>query len=100
LDFSNFQFQNSDIVNAFYDAIDEVVIITGRTWAFLVNVHNCQTWPEAWVAYAHRSKKISVNFADFTIRYAEGEGVDINSDPEIMPSRKAALAALERRRSS
>lgn len=96
LDFSNFQFKNSDIVNAFYDAIDSVVIPSDRKWVFLVNFRNCQTWPEAWVAYAHRSKKITVNFSEVTIRYSEGEGEDINSDPDILPSRAAALAEARR----
>ena len=100
LDFSNFQFQNSDIVNAFYNAIDSVVIPSDRKWIFLVNFHNCQTWPEAWVAYAHRSKKISVNFSEAMIRYSVGEGEDINSDTDILPSREAALAVAEARRAS
>ena len=93
LDFSNFQFQSSEIVNAFYDAIDSVVIPTQRNWIFLVNDHNCQIWPEAWVAYAHRSKKISLNFALTTIRYAEGEGEAVQSDPKSLESRDLALAA-------
>ena len=98
LDFSAFQFQSSDIVNAFYDAIDSVVIPSDRKWIFLVNHHNCQIWPEAWVAYAHRSKKIGMNFATATIRYSEGEGEDINSDPDILSSREAALALVKTQR--
>ncbi|MEM7058360.1 MAG: hypothetical protein AAF557_12275 [Pseudomonadota bacterium] len=95
IDFSNFQFQSSEIVNAFYDALDAVVIPRNQKWYFLVNHHNCQIWPEAWVAYAHRSKKISMNFAHAVIRFAEGEGESISTEPGVLPSREAALANLQ-----
>lgn len=101
LDFSDFVFANSNKVNGFYDAIERAVGATGRKWYFAVNFRNCRIWPEAWVAFAHRGKKLSVNYALDTVRYAaapeteddiaktSAETVD---DPNLYPSRDAAFA--------
>ena len=64
--------------------------------SFLVNHHNCRVWPEAWVAFAHRSKKIATNFSLGTFRYAEGDSEARASDPTLLGSRAEALEAVER----
>ena len=94
IDFSGFEFTSTDLVNAFYDAIDAAVMATGRQWYFLVNNHDTRIWPEAWVAFAHRGKKVAVNFALATVRYAEGEGEAVSSDPTLLSSRDEALAQV------
>ena len=96
LDFSDFTFDSAAIVNALYDVIDEAVRIRGKSWYFLVNHHNCRVWPEAWVAFAHRSKKIATNFSLGTFRYAEGDSEARASDPTLLGSRAEALEAVER----
>ena len=96
-------FSDSRIVNSFYDVIDELIAATGRKWYLIVNYRNCSIWPEAWVAFAHRGKKVNVNQSLGTVRYtaAEGsEGDDLKRaqesgfDPDLFPSRDLALARL------
>lgn len=73
IDFSDFTFSSAVVVNQLFDEIDEAVERSGKKWYFLVNNRGTSIWPEAWVAYAHRSKKVSVNEAHATVRYAEPE---------------------------
>ena len=99
IDFSEFVFSNSNVVNEFYDAIDGVIRSTGRSWFFLVNNRDCSIWPEAWVAFAHRGKKVAVNHSLGTVRYAErpdsDDASDAPFDPDLFASREAALAKIE-----
>ncbi len=94
VDFSDFLFEDSAMVNAFYDVIDEAVEATGRKWHFVVNFRDCRVWPEAWVAFAHRGKKANVNYALSTSRYAASPetAAAMDPDPDLFPSRDAALA--------
>ena len=92
LDLSDFEFDSSTTVNAFYDVIEHTVEDTGRDWYFIVNFKNCSVWPEAWVAFAHRGKRIAMNHSLGTIRYsddAEDDGADLVS------SREAALTRIK-----
>ena len=95
LDFSDFVFANSDVVNEYYDVIDETARSSGRAWYFLVNFRNCSVWPEAWVAFAHRGKKVAVNFALGTVRYGQDNTSGARMDPNSMATREAALARIE-----
>ena len=97
LDFSDFSFSSSHIVNDFYDGLERLVEPTGRSWYFLVNFRNCSVWPESWVAFAHRGKRINSTCSLGTVRYAEDEGQNghASSNPEIYPSRAAALQHIE-----
>lgn len=104
IDFSDFEFSSSDVVNDFYDVVDERVEASGRKWYFLVNYRDCSIWPEAWVAFAHRGKKVNVNHSLGTVRYVEsetpGDGAEASAepdqfDPDMFPSRELALARLE-----
>ena len=104
IDFSGFEFANSQIVNDFYDVVEELIEATGRKWYLIVNYRDCSIWPEAWVAFAHRGKKVNTNYSLGTVRYVETEtGKDNgtastdsdNFDPDMFPSRDLALAALE-----
>ncbi len=73
-DFSDLEFATSAMVNEFFDLVDRTVIASTRQWYFLVNFRDCHVWPEAWIAFAHRGKMVSVNHALGTVRYAEGGG--------------------------
>lgn len=100
IDFSDFEFSSSDIVNDFYDVVEERIKASGRKWYFLVNYRDCSIWPEAWVAFAHRGKKVNVLHSLGTVRYVESEPSDDQAeadsfDPDMFTSRAAALAALE-----
>ncbi len=91
IDFSGFEFSSSALVNDFFDAIDQALTESRHRWYLLVNFRDCSIWPEAWVAYAHRAKKVNVQLALGSVRYVEGDRSDGPSDPSILPSRAAAL---------
>ncbi len=98
LDFSDYVFEDSAVVNAFYDAIEQRVAATGRQWHVLVNFRDCRVWPEAWIAFAHRGKKAMQTYAIDTVRYAaapemsDGETRDWDHSTYDYPSREDALA--------
>jgi hypothetical protein len=109
VDFSEFAFDDSTMVDSFYDAIDARIAASGRDyWYFLANYKNCQVGPEAWVAFANRGKKVNLAHSLGTVRF------DANSDTageiqkrataqgfedNLYPTREAALAEIARRRS-
>jgi hypothetical protein len=104
IDFSSFEFRNSKIVNEFYDVIEWIVDLTDRDWYFVVNYGDCSIWPEAWVAFAHRGKRVNVSHSLGTVRYAsrddaDGDGTGFRSDsndPGLFESREAAVAKVEK----
>jgi len=102
LNFSDFSFTNSAIVNEFYDGIERIVESTGRSWFFLVNFRNCSVWPEAWVAFAHRGKRINATCSLGTVKYAqeEGESAQTSSDSEIFTSRAAAVQFIDEKKTA
>ena len=104
VDFSHFVFSSSKIVNDFYDGLDKLIEGTGKRWYVVVNYHQCSVWPEAWVAFAHRGKKVNVSYSLGTVRYIDASAVDENSsqlqDPELFASRDDALAKIAQLRQS
>lgn len=103
IDFADFEFSSSRIVNHFYDVLEELIEASGSKWYFLVNYRNCRVWPEAWVAFAHRGKKVNVNYSLGTVRYTEPEAGNDGSDttprrdsfdPDMFASRETAMARL------
>ena len=102
VDFSNFEFSSSKLVNDFYDVLDKLIEGSGRNWYIIVNYKGVSIWPEAWVAFAHRGKKVNVNYSLGTVRYVEkesGEGGDADRpydyDPDMFDSREQALAHIQ-----
>ena len=95
-DYSSFVFSSAAVVNEFYDVIEWIVDRTGRDWYFVVNFRDCTVWPEAWVAFAHRGKRINVSHALGTVRYAERDDDEEGGhDPDLLGSREAAFARIE-----
>jgi len=99
IDFSDFIFSSSNMVNDFYDVLDRLIESTGQPWFVIVNYHQCRIWPEAWVAFAHRGKKVNVSYSLGTVRYYDASTVDddltLLNDPELLTSRDAAMAHVE-----
>jgi len=101
IDFSNFVFKNSETVNNFFDIIDETIENTGIKWYIVVNSKDCRVWPEAWVAYAHRGKKINKTYSLGTVRYAaqttnqSSAPLSDNLAPHYASSRESALALIQ-----
>ncbi len=103
IDFADLVFSSSQIVNDFYDVVETLVRSTGRHWYFLVNYGACSVWPEAWVAFAHRGKRVNVTYSLGTARYDEVSGSETSSgqfDPDMFPSRDAALARIAQMKSA
>ncbi len=78
IDFTDIHFVDSETVNAVYDAIEHIVASTNRKWYFAVNHHGCRVWPEAWVAFAHRGKKINFMYSMGTVQFETGRVVPEN----------------------
>jgi len=72
IDFTDLHFTDSDTVNSVYDAIENIVSPTNRKWYFVVNHLGCRVWPEAWVAFAHRGKKINFMYSLGTVQFNTG----------------------------
>jgi hypothetical protein len=102
VDFSDFVFSSSKICNDFHDRLDQLIESTGERWYIVVNYHHCSIWPEAWVAFAHRGKKINVSYSLGTVRYFNASAVDndspLLSDPDLHTSRDEAFAHIEQLR--
>ena len=103
IDFADLEFRSSGTVDEFFDAVQGLVGATGRRWYFLVNYGGYTVWPEAWIAFAHRGKKLNAAFSRGTARYDEiaGGGAEPSRefDPSIFSTRDAALARIERMKS-
>ncbi len=103
IDFAELVFSSSQIVNDFYDVVETLIHRTGLRWYFLVNYGGCSVWPEAWVAFAHRGKRVNVAYSLGTARYDEAGGgreASSNFDPDMFPSREAALARIAQMKSA
>lgn len=98
VDFSHFTFNNSQTVNEFYDALEAHLNGLGRKAWLVINYTGCSIWPEAWVAFAHRAKKINVNFVGATVRYSTAEPHGGAADRDMYASREAALEHIRAQR--
>ncbi len=75
IDFTDFHFTDSETVNSVYDAIETLVSPTDKRWYFIVNHVGCRVWPEAWVAFAHRGKKINFMYSLGTVQFETGRTI-------------------------
>ncbi len=99
IDFSEFVFKSSALVNAFFDDIDNLIEASGHQWYLLVNYKHCRVWPEAWVAFAHRGQKVNQSYSMGTVHYIEAEGEDWRNsfavdDPNTFHSKDEAMARI------
>lgn len=103
IDFAGLEFRSAKAVDDFFDAVEKLIEATGRRWYFLVNHGGYSVWPEAWVAFAHRGKKLNVAFSRGTARYEEaaGDGAEParEFDSSVLGTREAAFARIERMKS-
>ena len=105
LDFSDFEFNSSNLVNEFYDELETVIQYSGKSWYFMVNYTNCSIWPQAWVAFAHRGKKIKIGYSRGTVRYTQKDSNEQSnavqsksptSESDMFNSRELALAHIKK----
>ncbi len=105
IDFSEFVFKSSALVNAFFDDVDRLIEDSGHRWYVLVNYKHCSVWPEAWVAFAHRGQKVNQSYSLGTVHFIEAEGEDWRNsfavdDPNTFHSKAEALAKIEELKSA
>lgn len=73
-DFSDFHFETSEIVNRFYDALEDRIADTGEDkWFFLVNYSNTRIDPSAWFAFSKRGKELNLAYSQGSVRYDVSE---------------------------
>lgn len=108
-DLSDFTFEDSETVNAFYDELERQITETGKKWWFLINYRGCRIYPEAWIAHAHRGKRLNVGFSLGSVRYDASEenraeirkraGTD-NFDANLVGSREDGLTRIKEMRAA
>jgi hypothetical protein len=70
VDFSNFKFENSEIVNHFYDRLEKRIEETGEDkWFFLVNLGGMKINSDAWYAYSRRGRALNKTFSMGSVRF-------------------------------
>ena len=103
IDFAGIEFRSAKVVDSFFDVVERLVGATERRWYFLVHCGGYSVWPEAWVAFAHRGKKLNVAFSRGTARYdessASGDDGTGKFAPDHFATREAALARIEQMKS-
>ncbi len=69
VDYSDYSFATSNIVNSFYDELSRQLSKTDQKWYFLVNYANTEILPEAWYAWSIRGKQLNLNYSLGTVRF-------------------------------
>ena len=110
VDFSELTFDNSAMVDAFYDEVERKIAASGNDkWYFLVNYRNCRIFELAWIRFAQRGKRVNLASSLGSVRYAvredlgqtiESSAQRENFDPNLFASRDEALAEISRMRAS
>ncbi len=109
VDFSDITFENSRIVDAFYDEIDRQIEPTGTSWYFLVNYKDCRIYELAWIRFAQRGKRLNLAHSLGSVRYAvqkdvsqsiEARAKTEHFEANLFSSREDALARIEQMKKS
>ncbi len=107
VDFSNLTFKHSDDVNLVYDHLEAEIMKHSPKWFFLINYENCKIFPEAWIAFSHRGKKLNIAHSLGSVRYAPEseteEEIRMRAQsqdfrPNIRNTREEALERIEEMR--
>lgn len=104
VDFSDFHFDSSRVVNQFYDRLEERITETGENlWFFLVNLNGTRIDPPAWTAYSHRGRALNYAFSMGSVRFDASpettrqirRAANTESfDPNLFSDRESAIARL------
>lgn len=92
IDFTELHFVDSATVNSVYDAIEAKVRHTSKKWYFIVNHNECRVWPEAWVAFAHRGKKVNFVYSLGTVQFSPDR---TTSDSQQVRRSSAGVSVLD-----
>ncbi|MEZ5658682.1 MAG: hypothetical protein R3E83_09155 [Burkholderiaceae bacterium] len=108
-DFSEFDFVNDRVVNAFYDHLEQRLSQTGQSWYFLVNLRHCVVRSEAWFQYARRGKALNLAYSLGSVRYSataetaaeiEKRANTESFDPNLFSAREPAIDRIAQMRNS
>lgn len=104
VDFSDFHFGNTAIVNRFYDRLEQAIRETGEDlWFFMINLNNTRIDPVAWTVYSRRGKALNLAHSMGTVRYDASEETRAQIlrhantdafDPNLFSDRDAAIERL------
>jgi len=104
-DFTDFNFENSATVNAFYDRLEERISATGEDkWFFLINLSGTRIDSSAWIAYSRRGRDLNLAFSqgsvrfdpsDTTRRQIERAANTEAFDPNLFSDRDAAIERIK-----
>jgi hypothetical protein len=104
-DFSNFNFETSEIVNHFYDRLEQRIDDTGEDkWFFLVNLSAMQINPDAWYAYSRRGRALNKAYSMGSVRFDPSEETrrqierasnTENFDPNLFSTREDAITRIK-----
>ncbi len=104
VDFSDITFDNSPMVDQFYDEIERQIEASNEKWYFLVNYRNCRIFELAWIRFAQRGKRVNIASSLGSVRYAVrgdlGKTIEASAKAEhfdlnMFKSREDALAEVE-----
>ena len=106
VDFSDITFDNSAMVDEFYDVIEDGIAKRGdQKWYFLVNYRNTRIFELAWIRFAQRGKQVNLASSLGSVRYAVRDDVgrsiqssaqSENFDPNLFVSREDAVAEIQK----
>jgi len=104
-DCSDFHFDSSEVVNRFYDRLEERIAQSGEDlWFFLVNLNGTRIDPSAWTAYSRRGRALNFAHSMGSVRFDASEETRrqilraANTeafDPNLFLDRSAAIRRLE-----
>lgn len=102
--FSEFNFDSTEIVNRMYDRLESRIAATGEEkWFFLVNLNGTRIDPVPWTTYSRRGRDLnqahsmgSVRFdaSDITRRQIQRAANTEAFDPNLFSDRDAAIARI------
>ena len=103
-DFSDFHFDSSQLVNHFYDRLEEGIKNTGEEmWFFMINLNGTRIDPVAWTAYSRRGKALNLAHSQGSVRFDASDVTrqqiirHANTDafnPNLVLTRAEALARI------
>ena len=104
VDFSNFHFDSSQMVNQVYDRLEGRIADTGeQLWFFMVNLNGTQIDPSAWTAYSRRGRALNLAHSMGSVRFDASEvtarqirrAANTEAfDPNLFSDRDSAIARL------
>ena len=104
-DFSGYTFEDSQIVNRFYDRLEDRIAATGEPlWFFMVNLNGTRINPPAWTPYSRRGKALNLAHSMGSVRFDASEETRrqieraANTeafDPNLFIDRDSAIARIK-----